>query len=288
MAGFVEKMGGALPGIDLTKLKGVVATAYLHSGVPMPKNDPYVGDDAFTHRGGVHQDGVWKLASYEHVNPEKFGNERVLLLNSLGGRRGVLLAAQKFGHDLDKNSKSVILASKRMLEEVREMEMRGYRCGAMEAEQYLLIEKHFGRLRKFVRVVKPSFSTKKTTKGKEISTFTATFVVDGNRIKDSIEVEGGPIDAAFKSYKRVMSRFYSRASGIHLGDYKVVIANEREEASTVRTEIVLHNGIKRFATVGIDANVLMSALEAINKGFNYYLNVAASKQAEESGAANSH
>lgn len=277
MAGFVEKMGGVIPGLDLRKLRGVVETVYHHTGLPMPKNLPYVGSNAFTHRGGVHQDGVHKSATYEHLDPRKVGNSRVLSLNSLGGRRGILLAAGKFGHRLDKNDPSVVSASKVMLEEVREMEMNGYRTGELEAEQYLIIKKHFGRLREFFTVQEPAFSTKKTTDGRELSTFSAIFGVNGSQTSDEIEVEGGPVDAAYKSYRRILSRFYKSVNNLHLVNFTVGIAKELEESSTVRTEITFHNSREQFSTVGVDPNLLMSALEAMNKGFDYYLNVTEGK-----------
>jgi len=201
----------------------------------------------------------------------------VLSLNSLGGRRGILLAAGKFGHRLDKNDPSVVSASKVMLEQVREMEMKGYRIGEIEAEQYLIIEKHFGRLREFFTVQEPAFSTKKTVDGRELSTFSTIFKVDGNGIRDEIEVEGGPVDAAYKSYKHVLSRFYRSVNDLHLENFTVGIAKEHEESSTVRTETTFHNSREQFSTVGIDQNLLMSALEAMSKGFNYYLNIVEGK-----------
>jgi 2-isopropylmalate synthase len=277
MAGFVEKMGGVIPGLDLRKLKGVVEAVYHHTGLPMPKNLPYVGSNAFTHRGGVHQDGVHKSAKYEHIDPGKVGNSRVLSLNSLGGRRGTLLAAERFGHRLDKNDPIVVNASKVMLEQVREMEMKGYRIGEIEAEQYLIIEKHFGRLREFFTVQEPTFSTKKTADGRELSMFSTVFKVNGSLIRDEIEVEGGPVDAAYKSYKRVLSGFYESINNLHLENFTVGIAKELEESSTVRTEITFHNSEEQFSTVGVDPNLLMSALEAMNKGFNYYLNIVEGK-----------
>ena len=279
MAGFVLKMEGVIPGLNLEKLTDVVRTVYHYAGLPIPENLPYVGRGAFSHKGGVHIAAVRRAARlYEHVEPEVVGNRRVLLLNSLGGRAGVMQAAENLGLTLDKNDPDVISASNAALDKVRDMEMKGYRMGGMLAEQYLVIKRHFGGLREFFTVREPRFITEMTADGRELSTFSAIFEVNGNRIRDGIEVEGGPVDAAFKLYKRVLGGLYKSVSSLHLEDFDVRIADNREEASTVRTEIIFHNSGEQFSTVGVDPDLLMSALEAIGKGFSYYLNNTESRQ----------
>ena len=51
---------------------------YVSEIANMPLNDaqPYVGRDAFAHKGGLHVDAVQKnTATYEHIGPESVGNE---------------------------------------------------------------------------------------------------------------------------------------------------------------------------------------------------------------------
>jgi 2-isopropylmalate synthase len=271
-AGLVYKTGVDMPGLDLKRLKGVVELVFLQSGLKMPKNLPYVGVGAFKHTGGIHIDGQNKSATYEHVHPGDFGNERVLSLNSQGGRASVLLAAERFGYKFQKDDPEFVRRSNALLLELGVMERRGYRMEDMEAEQFLLVEKHLGELKQFSAVSEPTFNTRKTAEGKEISTFAATFTVDGKSIEDRIVVEGGPVDAAYKLYKSVLSRSYEQADNLHLVNFTVETANKREEASAVRTEVTLRNGTGEFSTVGVDSNILISALEAISKGFNYHMN----------------
>ena len=44
------------------------------TGIPVPINKPIVGDNAFAHEAGIHQDGVLKTSiTYEIMTPETIG-----------------------------------------------------------------------------------------------------------------------------------------------------------------------------------------------------------------------
>ncbi len=65
-------------------------------------NQPYVGRNAFAHKGGMHVAGVSADATtFEHVDPALVGNERELLVSELAGRASVLEKAAELGIELD-------------------------------------------------------------------------------------------------------------------------------------------------------------------------------------------
>ena len=67
---------------DLTRLARYIAEV---SNMKLSGNMPYVGKSAFSHKGGMHADGVMKNPkSFEHTPPESVGNKRNILLS--GGR----------------------------------------------------------------------------------------------------------------------------------------------------------------------------------------------------------
>ena len=48
---------------------------------------PYVGRNAFAHKGGMHIDGLCKAAgSFEHIEPSLVGSSREFLLSEVAGR----------------------------------------------------------------------------------------------------------------------------------------------------------------------------------------------------------
>ena len=49
-----------------------------------PNNhQPYVGENAFAHKGGLHVSAVMKdPTTYEHINPDLVGNNRKILVSN--------------------------------------------------------------------------------------------------------------------------------------------------------------------------------------------------------------
>src|SRR2546428_3212531 len=61
-------------------------------------SQPYVGDSAFAHKGGMHVSAVLKHPeTYEHINPEAVGNHRRVLVSELAGKPHVLRKARGNG-----------------------------------------------------------------------------------------------------------------------------------------------------------------------------------------------
>ena len=57
-------------------------------------DQPYVGRNAFAHKGGMHVAGIQADArTFEHLDPELVGNSRDVLISELSGKGSVLSAA---------------------------------------------------------------------------------------------------------------------------------------------------------------------------------------------------
>ena len=68
-------------------------------GFPIPRNKPVVGENAFAHEAGIHQDGVLKhRATYEIMTPEDVGRDAgTLVLGRHSGKHGFLKRLQELG-----------------------------------------------------------------------------------------------------------------------------------------------------------------------------------------------
>ncbi len=75
-----------------------------HMGISVQPNKAVVGDNAFAHSSGIHQDGVIKnRATYEIMNPEDVGvNESSIVLTARSGRAALAYRAKKIGFELTK------------------------------------------------------------------------------------------------------------------------------------------------------------------------------------------
>lgn len=288
---YSKKLGKSLD-VNLKELKKLNEEAFRLAGIEIPEKRAYVGDTAFLHKAGVHIDAHSKGASYEHENPDDFGNKRIILMNTLGGRGSIINLAEQFGYKLNKEEAEVKEKIEELFKELKEYEKAGYKIGSVKAEQFLLIEKYFGELKNFNS---PSSSKPKRKEDfddfgensllfniieweiksefknrKEISYFKVVCRVNNEIIEGNLNVEGGPVDAAFKTLKKILSRKYPQIEELNILDFHVSIARQKSEESSVRTKINFINK-EEFSTVGVDKNMLGSAIEALEKGFRYYL-----------------
>ncbi len=265
---YMKKLGNILD-INLKELKKLNEESFRLSGIEIPEKRAFVGERAFFHKAGVHIDAQRKGASYEHENPEDFGNKRTILLNSLGGRSSIINLAEQFDYKFDKEDVKVKESIEELFKELKEYEAAGYKIGSIKAEQFLLIEKYFGEKNVGFNIVE--WEIKSLFKNrKEISNFKVVCRLNNNIIKGEMAVEGGPVDAAFKTLKKILSREYAEIEKLRILDFHVSIARQNSEESTVRTRIDFKNK-EEFSTVGVDKNMIGSAIEALEKGFIYCL-----------------
>ena len=106
--GYGERTGNAnlctvIPNLQLKAGHDVVSTEQLArlthlshlvaelANLTPEESAPFVGRDAFTHKGGMHADAVRKLkTSYEHVAPELVGNHTHVSVSEMSGRSSLL------------------------------------------------------------------------------------------------------------------------------------------------------------------------------------------------------
>jgi len=74
-------------------------------GMPVQPNKAIVGDNAFAHSSGIHQDGVIKnRANYEIIDPTEVGVDKSsIILTARSGRAALAYRAKEIGHNLFKD-----------------------------------------------------------------------------------------------------------------------------------------------------------------------------------------
>ena len=88
-------------GVEVVNLKMLPKLSRLverYSGIPVPPNTPVVGDNAFTHKAGVHVAGILaNPATYEPFPPELVGRTRDYVIDKYTGRKAVKARLEKLG-----------------------------------------------------------------------------------------------------------------------------------------------------------------------------------------------
>ncbi len=90
-----------LEGIKRYNLKPLMdSAAYLEkiSGFFLAPNKPITGQNAFTHKSGVHTNGVLKdPRTYENFDPALIGRERKIVIDKYTGKRAVIARLEEYG-----------------------------------------------------------------------------------------------------------------------------------------------------------------------------------------------
>lgn len=66
--------------------------------LPHSNSQPFVGQSAFAHKGGIHVAAVLKNEdSYQHIDPRIVGNQRRVLISELSGRGNIMSKVEELG-----------------------------------------------------------------------------------------------------------------------------------------------------------------------------------------------
>ena len=99
-------------GIDTTQFNRISKMVATMSGFVVQRNKAIVGQNAFLHESGIHQDGVLKNSqTYEIMTPESVGATSVgLTMGKLSGRAAFADKLKKLGYHLDEERFRTVFA----------------------------------------------------------------------------------------------------------------------------------------------------------------------------------
>jgi len=235
------------------------------------KHAPYVGASAFAHKGGLHVSAVQKdPKTYEHVEPEKVGNERAIVVSDQAGRSNILSKLERLNIKINKDDSKV----QKILDEVKDREFIGYSYDGADASFELLTRRLMGQVPDYLQITDYEVKIIKQSKNKEINSLAkAHLLVDGEEIV--CEGKGnGPVNAldqAIRSNLDRVGKYSEYLKDLRLVDYKVRILNTGTNATTrVSIESTDKNG-KNWFTVGVSPNIIEASFIALLDSIDYKL-----------------
>jgi 2-isopropylmalate synthase len=170
---------------QLSRLTGIAHFIDELSTSPDP-DQPFVGRNAFAHKGGMHVAGVNADArTFEHMDPALVGNERELVVSELSGKGTVLGRAERAGIPLDEQAG-------RALRTVKERETAAY----YERGRLLriVLRKEAGDYEPLFRLESFRVITEKREDGRVQTEATIKIWADGERYLRTAE-GNGPVNA---------------------------------------------------------------------------------------------
>jgi 2-isopropylmalate synthase len=230
---------------------------------------PYVGDSAFAHKGGIHVSAVLKHPdTYEHVDPESVGNHRRVLVSELAGQSNILWKAREYGIDLDKNTPD----ARRILEMLKRLEDEGFQFEGAEASFELLMERALGNHRPYFELQGFRVIVEEQGSGTEpVAEATVKLRVKG--IEEHTAASGnGPVNALDHALRKALEDFYPNLRQMSLLDYKVRILDEsKATAAKTRVLITSGDGDETWGTVGVADNIIEASWQALVDSVEYKL-----------------
>ena len=233
-----------------------------------PNNhQPYVGENAFAHKGGLHVSAVMKdPTTYEHVNPELVGNNRKILVSNQAGKSNLLSRLESIGMKINSDDKRI----NTLLEIVKEKEFQGYSYDGAGASFEILAKNVLDQVPSFFSVESYEVTIAGSKDDGSLSKANISINVD-NRIIKSVGEGNGPVNALDKALRKDLGIYNKYIQDLILVDYKVRILDGGTEAITRVVIESSDNENQSWFTVGISPNIIEASFEALMDSINYKL-----------------
>ena len=243
---------------QLRRLREISHLLYELANVVPNKRQPYVGDSAFAHKGGLHVAGIIKnRETYEHIEPELVGSRQRVLVSDLSGRSNIVYKAREYDIDLNGQDQAV----HQILNRIKELESQGYEFEAAEASFELLIQEALGKKKRNFRLDGFRVIDEKRVES-EAPLSEATVKVEVNGVMEHAAALGnGPVHALDQALRKALTSFYPSLEEVELLDYKVRVLSSGEGTSAaIRVLIESGDGHGHWGTVGVSHNVIEAEL----------------------------
>jgi 2-isopropylmalate synthase len=222
------------------------------TGIAVQRNKAIVGQNAFAHEAGIHQDGMLKeRRTYEIMNPEDVGLARTeLVLGKHSGRHALRQRVKDLGYHLDEAQLQKVFESFKALADRKKL--------IYDADIEALAEAqiHGGP----VLWTLETFHTSAGTNSMPMAAVRLRHL-DGHRIEDAA-CGDGPVDAVYKTIERITG-----ISNVQLRDYQVRSVTVGEDAQgEVRVEVEHDGRLQRGQAVSTD--ILEASAQAFLQAIN--------------------
>lgn len=258
-----------IPDGNLKNLTSICKRVAEITNIPLESGMPYVGQNAFAHKAGMHIDAVLKNpAAYEHTTPDSVGNERVFLMSEVAGRSMIIEKIHKFDPSITKDNPVVA----DVVAKVKNLEHQGYQFEGAEGSFELLVRKAIGKYQPFFKLHYYKTSGEIPLVEENLYSFAQVKIAVDDHIEIAAGEGNGPVNALDNALRSALKTFYPSVMQIRLTDYKVrVLDSQSATASKVRVLIESSDGTDSWITMGVSCDVVEASWLALVDSFEYKL-----------------
>lgn len=239
------------------------------ANLPHNRYQPYVGESAFAHKGGIHVSAVKQNPlTYEHIAPDKVGNIRRILISDQAGRSNILHKAKLWNLKLAPDDPALAT----IISELKELENQGYQYEVAEASFELLMRRALGLQRNYFKFESFRVMNHKYRMDKPpLTEATIRLFIGGSEVHTAA-MGDGPVNALDTAIRKALTRFYPSLEEMELVDYKVrVLSGEHGTQARVRVLVESKDQCCNWGTVGVSVNIIEASWQALVDSINYKL-----------------
>lgn len=235
------------------------------------RHQPYIGENAFAHKGGIHVSAIRKERSlYEHIDPELVGNVQKILVSDQAGRSNILSKLQQLEPEAGLDADDPVVAE--AVQRIKELEATGYAFEGADASFQLLLRKAMGRFKRHFELVRFRVYDEKRGHLDATESEATVKLRVGDRLLHTAAIGNGPVNAMDKAIRAALTDVYPNLKPMRLSDFKVrVLSTKEATGAAVRVLIESTDGVSKWSTVGVSTDVLEAAYRALNDAIEFKL-----------------
>ena len=231
-------------------------------------NMPFVGNNAFAHKGGVHVSALQRdTRTYEHIDPALVGNARNVLISELSGKSNIEFKAEELNIDLKEKPE----LSQSVLNRIKKLEDEGFQFEAANGSFELIFRNEIGEYVPFFAL--KGFRVITEMDEKNNMKCEATIKVEVNGKEEHTASDGdGPVDALNSALRKALDKFFPEIKDMQLVDYKVRVLNGKHgTASKVRVLMDSQRDGQTWSTIGVSSNIIEASWQAMVDSIEFML-----------------
>ncbi|MEM3356546.1 MAG: 2-isopropylmalate synthase [Candidatus Bathyarchaeia archaeon] len=249
---------------SIYKYKTGIKTSLLYStsrlvskltGIPVQPNKAIVGENAFSHKSGIHTRGVTvEPLTFEPITPELVGRKRRLEAGKLAGKQGIKAQLEEAGiHPTKDQLKTIVNRVKQLGDKgkiVTDADLmaiaRAVMGGIVEEEKIVVLRDL--TVLTGINIV-PMATVKLSIEGKEYV---------------SAETGVGPVDAAIKAIQKITSSL----ADVKLSEYRLeALTGGSDAVAEVLVKVEDKDG-NIVSTRAVNEDIVRASVEAMIEGIN--------------------
>ncbi len=254
---------------QLRKLRDVSRFVDELANIPHNKHQPYVGDSAFAHKGGIHVSAIRKNPlTYEHFRPELVGNRQRVLVSDQAGQSTVLAKAAEYNIDLQ--SKEPVI--QKILSDLKELENKGFQFEGAEGSFEILMKKALGKHRRFFELMGFRVIVEKRAEDEPPISEATIMIRVGDRVEHTAALGNGPVNALDNALRKALEKIYPELKEVKLVDFKVrILSSIHGTKAATRVLIESQDIHDKWGTVGVSENIIQASWQALVDSIEYKL-----------------